>query len=104
MVWYINPDFNGTQRCGGFNAVETVGPVHARSNTNTGQPQGETNKDYRFYDQLPKQQVTPIPDQAVPANQRQEAGVIVEAPAQPTAEISNASEPDHRTNQLYFAG
>jgi hypothetical protein len=42
---------------------------------------------------LPKQQVTPIPDQAVPANQRQEAGVIVEAPAQPTAEISNASEP-----------
>lgn len=53
-------------------------PVHARSNTNTGQPQGETNKDYRFYDQLPKQQVTPIPDQAVPANQRQEAGVIVE--------------------------
>ena len=25
MVWYINPDFNGTQRCGGFNAVETVG-------------------------------------------------------------------------------
>ncbi|ENU79626.1 hypothetical protein F975_02878 [Acinetobacter sp. ANC 3789] len=68
-------------------------PVHPRSDTNAGQPQGETNKDYRFYDQLPKQQVTPIPDQAVPANQHQEAGVIVEAPAQPTAEISNASEP-----------
>ncbi|ENV48516.1 hypothetical protein P255_00018 [Acinetobacter brisouii CIP 110357] len=68
-------------------------PVHPRSDINTAQPQGETNKDYRFYDQLPKQQVTPIPDQAVPANQRQEAGVIVEAPAQPTAEISNASEP-----------
>ncbi|MHA3082845.1 SPOR domain-containing protein [Acinetobacter sp. ANC 5383] len=77
-------------------------PVHPRSDTNAGQPQGETNKDYRFYDQLPKQQVTPIPDQAVPANQRQEAGVIVEAPAQPTAEISNASEPNTAAQTSYI--
>ncbi|MHA3116648.1 SPOR domain-containing protein [Acinetobacter sp. ANC 4635] len=77
-------------------------PVHPRSDTNAGQPQGETNKDYRFYDQLPKQQVTPIPDQAVPANQRQEAGVIVEAPAQPTAEISNASEPNTVAQTSYI--
>ncbi|ANF83028.1 cell division protein [Acinetobacter sp. NCu2D-2] len=40
----------------------------------------DTNKDYRFYDLLPQQQVTPIPDQAVPETKSQEAVVIVEAP------------------------
>ena len=40
----------------------------------------ETNKDYRFYDLLPQQQVTPIPEQAVPENKNQDTVVIVEAP------------------------
>ncbi|WP_278364652.1 SPOR domain-containing protein [Acinetobacter schindleri] len=40
----------------------------------------DTNKDYRFYDLLPKQQVTPIPEQAVPETNKQDAVVIVEAP------------------------
>ncbi|MFC3903287.1 Sporulation related domain-containing protein [Acinetobacter marinus] len=48
----------------------------------------ETNKDYRFYDMLPQQQVTPIPDQAVPEHQVEQPVVVVEAPARPTTETS----------------
>ncbi len=40
----------------------------------------DTNKDYRFYELLPKQQVTPIPEQAVPETSQRDAVVIVEAP------------------------
>lgn len=40
----------------------------------------ETNKDYRFYDLLPQQQVTPIPEQAIPESQSQGTAMIVEAP------------------------
>ncbi len=40
----------------------------------------ETNKDYRFYDLLPQQQVTPIPDQAIPKENNQTPVVIIEAP------------------------
>jgi cell division protein FtsN len=40
----------------------------------------DTNKDYRFYDLLPQQQVTPIPEQAVPEAKNQDTVVIVEAP------------------------
>ena len=41
----------------------------------------ETNKDYRFYDLLPQQQVTPIPEQAIPETTKDTAPVvIVEAP------------------------
>jgi cell division protein FtsN len=54
--------------------------------------QEETNKDYRFYDLLPQQQVTPIPDQAVPENQQvTTAPVIVEAPAVVESNTSNPS-------------
>lgn len=58
-------------------------PVKTRSNDVTSEHyQEDTNKDYRFYDLLPQQQVTPIPEQAVPENQQVEATpVIVEAPA-----------------------
>ena len=42
--------------------------------------QEETNKDYRFYDLLPQQQVTPIPEQAVPETRTSENTVIVETP------------------------
>lgn len=45
------------------------------------QVQEETNQDYRFYDQLPKQQVTPIPEQAVPNNQPKPTGTIIQAPS-----------------------
>lgn len=48
----------------------------------------DTNKDYRFYDLLPQQQVTPIPEQAVPQNQVEQPVVVVEAPPKPSdAEI-----------------
>lgn len=39
-----------------------------------------TNKDYRFYDLLPQQQVTPIPEQAVPETKQQGNIVIIESP------------------------
>ncbi|MBF7682671.1 SPOR domain-containing protein [Acinetobacter sp. B5B] len=39
----------------------------------------ETNHDYRFYEQLPKQQVTPIPEQAVPKSQVSTGSIIVSA-------------------------
>lgn len=37
----------------------------------------DVNKDYRFYDLLPKQQVTPIPEQAIPEHQTATAPVMV---------------------------
>ena len=57
-------------------------PVQPKSNDIQSEHyQEDTNKDYRFYDLLPQQQVTPIPDQAVPENQQvNTAPVIVEAP------------------------
>lgn len=66
-------------------------PVQPRTEITAGQDQEETetNKDYRFYDQLPKQQVTPIPEQAVPDTQPKNIGVIVEAPSQPKTESAN---------------
>ena len=48
--------------------------------------QDDTNKDYRFYDLLPQQQVTPIPEQAVPETPTQQQPVIVEAPSKPTTD------------------
>ena len=72
-------------------------PVKPRSNEVTSEHyQEETNKDYRFYDLLPQQQVTPIPEQAVPENQQvQTAPVIVEAPsvaAEPTTSAEGITE------------
>lgn len=46
----------------------------------------ETNRDYKFYDLLPQQQVTPIPDQAVPEHQSAQPVVVVEAP-KPKAQL-----------------
>ncbi len=48
--------------------------------------QDDTNKDYRFYDLLPQQQVTPIPEQAVPETPTRQQPVIVEAPSKPTTD------------------
>ena len=49
----------------------------------------ETNHDYRFYDLLPQQQVTPIPERAVPETKPQQPVVIVEAPSEASAPVSN---------------
>jgi cell division protein FtsN len=54
----------------------------------------EVNKDYRFYDLLPKQQVTPIPEQAIPEQQAQRPVVVVEAPAIATPPITLATSSD----------
>ncbi|MFV5490333.1 SPOR domain-containing protein [Acinetobacter sp. ASP199] len=53
----------------------------------------DTNKDYRFYDLLPKQQVTPIPEQAVPESNQQDPVVIVEAPRTEETIPETANEP-----------
>lgn len=56
-------------------------PVPANSNeVRSEHYQEDTNKDYRFYDLLPQQQVTPIPQQAVPETQVNAQPTIVEAP------------------------
>lgn len=57
-------------------------PVQPRNEITSEHYQEDTNKDYRFYDLLPQQQVTPIPEQAVPEAQTQQQPVIVEAPSQ----------------------
>ena len=44
----------------------------------------EVNHDYRFYDLLPKQQMTPVPEQAVPESKAPPTVVIVEAPKSQT--------------------
>jgi cell division protein FtsN len=49
-----------------------------------------TNKDYRFYDLLPQQQVTPIPEQAVPETKQQGNVVIIESPK---PETTTAEDP-----------
>lgn len=55
-------------------------PVQPKNQISSEHYQEETNKDYRFYDLLPEQQVTPIPDQAIPESKDQDTVVIVEAP------------------------
>jgi len=71
-------------------------PVPAKNQVTSDHYQEEdTNKDYRFYDLLPQQQVTPIPEQAVPETKQQGNVVIIESPKpettteDPTAITSN---------------
>lgn len=59
-------------------------PVQPRNEITSEHYQEDTNKDYRFYDLLPQQQVTPIPEQAIPENKTQQQPVIVEAPTKPS--------------------
>ncbi|RLZ07414.1 SPOR domain-containing protein [Acinetobacter sp. 2JN-4] len=56
-----------------------------------------TNKDYRFYDLLPQQQVTPIPQQAVPETKQQGNIVIIESPRVETTEDSASLTPSEET-------
>ena len=68
-------------------------PVKPKDQITSQQNKEETNKDYRFYDLLPQQQVTPIPEQAVPETKDKSPVVIIEAPAnnQPASEATGLS-------------
>lgn len=68
-------------------------PVKPKNQISSEHYQEDTNKDYRFYDLLPQQQVTPIPDQAVPETKNSETVVIVEAPETETAPPAETAEP-----------
>ncbi|WP_130804034.1 SPOR domain-containing protein [Acinetobacter ihumii] len=57
----------------------------------------DTNHDYRFYDLLPQQQVTPIPEQAVPETKNSQPVVIVEAPRE-AASMPTANDPAAAVN------
>ncbi len=72
-------------------------PVPAKNQITSEHYQEEdTNKDYRFYDLLPQQQVTPIPEQAIPESKNQGTAMIVEAPSttQPAASESVGFDPN----------
>lgn len=78
-------------------------PVQAKHETTAEQNQEETNHEYRFYDLLPQQQVTPIPEEAVPESKTQAAVVIVEAPESNAASESvglASTEPSHSSFML----
>lgn len=67
-------------------------PVQPKNQVTSEHYQEETNKDYRFYDLLPQQQVTPIPEQAIPENKDSGTVVIVEAPQAEQAASSAATD------------
>jgi len=76
-------------------------PVPAKNQITSEHYQEEdTNKDYRFYDLLPQQQVTPIPEQAIPESKNQGTAMIVEAPSttQPAASESAGIDSDQSAN------
>ncbi|MCW8038415.1 MULTISPECIES: SPOR domain-containing protein [Acinetobacter] len=66
-------------------------PVKPKNQITSEHAPEETNKDYRFYDLLPQQQVTPIPEEAIPETKNQGTVVIVEAPKESPA--ASAAEP-----------
>lgn len=55
----------------------------------------ETNKDYRFYDLLPQQQVTPIPEQAIPVqkNASPSPTMVIQAPEAVAAPTEVVGDP-----------
>ena len=55
-------------------------PVKPRGQVATAEQPEESDQEYRFYDLLPKQQVTPIPEQAVPETKTDDSVMIVEIP------------------------
>ncbi|EOR10960.1 SPOR domain-containing protein [Acinetobacter tandoii] len=67
-------------------------PAQPKNQVTSEHYQEETNKDYRFYDLLPQQQVTPIPEQAIPENKDSGTVVIVEAPQAEQAASSTATD------------
>ncbi|WOE30736.1 MULTISPECIES: SPOR domain-containing protein [unclassified Acinetobacter] len=78
-------------------------PVKPKDEVTTEQTQEDTNHDYRFYDLLPQQQVTPIPEQAVPENKNPSAVVIVEAPeTQASSEISDLNQTESAPHSSFI--
>ena len=78
-------------------------PVKPRAQTSAEPYQEEANQEYRFYDLLPKQQVTPIPDQAVPETKTDNNVVIVEVPEAPaTPNNENAISPSEPVKPSYL--
>lgn len=65
-------------------------PIDATQPSTAPSEAEQTNQDYQFYDLLPKQQVTPIPNEAVPTDPNVAVANIIVAP-EPAAEAS--SEP-----------
>ncbi len=51
-----------------------------------------SNPDFRFYDLLPKQQVTPIPEQAVPVSTNTQPNIIIATPDSSASEAQSGSE------------
>ena len=74
-------------------------PVKPKNQINSEHYQEDTNKDYRFYDLLPQQQVTPIPEQAVPESKNTEPVVIVEAPKTEATINNPVTEPGLETSE-----
>jgi cell division protein FtsN len=72
-------------------------PVKPKDQLGADQTSEDTNKDYRFYDLLPQQQVTPIPEQAVPETKDQTPVVIVEAPNRPASEAGTGITSSEQT-------
>ncbi|OTG58976.1 cell division protein [Acinetobacter sp. ANC 3903] len=78
-------------------------PVKPKNQISSEHYQEDTNKDYRFYDLLPQQQVTPIPDQAVPETKNSGTVVIVEVPEAETAPPAETAEPRLETSEAPVA-
>lgn len=74
-------------------------PVKPKNQINSEHYQEDTNKDYRFYDLLPQQQVTPIPEQAVPESKNSSTVVIVEAPQAEPAINTPVTEPSPEASE-----
>ncbi len=62
-------------------------PIDATQPTNVAPPAEDTNKDYQFYDLLPKQQVSPVPTEAVPSDTQAANNTIIAAPP-PVVEVT----------------
>jgi len=78
-------------------------PVKPKNQINSEHYQEDTNKDYRFYDLLPQQQVTPIPEQAVPESKNSSTVVIVEAPQAEPAINTPVTEPSLEASEAPVA-
>ena len=78
-------------------------PVKPKNQINSEHYQEDTNKDYRFYDLLPQQQVTPIPEQAVPESKNSSTVVIVEAPQAEPAINNPVTEPSLEASEAPVA-
>ncbi len=93
--------FSGLMYRSNAHALETVATCFLKNQiTSEHYKEEETNKDYRFYDLLPQQQVTPILEQAIPESKNQGTAMIVEAPstAQPAASEPASVSTDNTTD------